>query len=98
MFFLCCCATTVYTGRSWPRSEVFGPRMFGSALGSADNGFIVADGRFANVSSIYDPDSLLTSTGIEPVHTPYGYISANFDYQVHSEACYAKGMNQPCYC
>ena len=36
--------------------------MFGSALGSADNGFIVADGRFANVSSIYDPDSLLTST------------------------------------
>ena len=56
--------------------------MFGSALGSEDNGFMVSDGRFANVSSIYDPKSLLTSTDITPVTNSYGYVSAKYDYQV----------------
>lgn len=58
--------------------------MFGSALGSADNGYQVADGRFTNVSSIYDPNSLLVSTLVSPVHNPYGYISGTFDYQVRA--------------
>eukprot|EP00904_Undaria_pinnatifida_P001214 jgi/Undpi1/11093/HiC_scaffold_30.g13391.m1 len=68
-------------GADWPQSEIFGPDMFGSAMGSADNGFLVSDGRFANVSSIYDPKSFLTSAGVTPVHNPYGYISAKYDYQ-----------------
>eukprot|EP00904_Undaria_pinnatifida_P001215 jgi/Undpi1/11094/HiC_scaffold_30.g13392.m1 len=68
-------------GADWPQSEIFGPSMFGSALGSEDNGFMVSDGRFANVSSIYDPKSLLTSADITPVTNSYGYVSAKYDYQ-----------------
>ena len=45
----CCCCCR------WYNSIIFDKDWFGSALGSPENDFLVSEGRFANISTIYDP-------------------------------------------
>ena len=67
---------------SWPSSPIFGPDMFGSALGSAEDQFQISDGWFAGITSAYDPDDVLADEDISPAHSPYGYVGAPYNYQV----------------
>jgi len=73
-----------HLGTSWPSSTVFGPDMFGSALGSPEKHFQISDGWFANITSAYDPESLLLRDweSISTNHNAYGLIDAAFNYQV----------------
>lgn len=68
----------------WPESTIFGNDMFGRAIGSAENNYQLTEGRFGNVSSIYDPDDTLVDSDISPYHNAYGYINAEYNYQVRS--------------
>ncbi|CAN0415124.1 unnamed protein product [Laminaria digitata] len=56
--------------------------MFGSARGSPDNQFQIADGWFANITSAYDPDHTLVGEGLATNHNPYGLVDANCNFQV----------------
>lgn len=56
--------------------------MYGSALGSPDNGYQISEGWFAGVKSIYDPDETFVDDLISPGHSIYGYIDAKFNIQV----------------
>lgn len=66
-------------------SEVFGPSMFGSAFGTAENSYQISDGCFANISSIYDPNQDFIPLALETTHNAYGYITSRYNYQVHAQ-------------
>ena len=74
-------------GTAWGSSEIFGPDMFGSASGSPEKNYQISDGWFADITSVYDPNSELLS-GSESIistnHNPYGFVDASFNYQVRS--------------
>lgn len=55
-------------------------------MGSADNGYQISDGRFGNISAIYDPYHNLPGNGLDigPHHNAYGYLSPTYNYQVRS--------------
>lgn len=69
---------------SWQGSAIFDDDMFGRAVGSADNGYQISDGRFGSISAIYDPHHNLPGNGLDmgSHHNPYGYLSAPYNYQV----------------
>lgn len=56
--------------------------MFGRAMGSNANSFQLAEGRFGDIDTIYDPDHSLVDSRIEPNHNAYGYVNAKYNYQV----------------
>ncbi|CAM9741762.1 unnamed protein product [Ectocarpus fasciculatus] len=68
-------------GPNWADSEIFSNDMYGSALGSPDNGYQISEGWFAGVKSIYDPDETFVDELISPGHSIYGYIDAKFNIQ-----------------
>ncbi|CAB1114279.1 TYR [Ectocarpus sp. CCAP 1310/34] len=72
-----------HLGTEWGDSEIFGPDMFGSALGSPDNQFQISDGWFSNISSVYDPagDLLSAEADISTNHNPYGFVGSTYNYQ-----------------
>lgn len=41
----------------WYESVIFDEDWFGPAAGSPENGYMLSEGRFANISTIYDPAS-----------------------------------------
>ncbi|CAB1104331.1 unnamed protein product [Ectocarpus sp. CCAP 1310/34] len=71
--------------RSWANSAVFSNDMYGSALGSPDNGDQISEGWFADVKSIYDPDETFLQEQINPGHSVYGYIDAKLNIQGEME-------------
>ncbi|CAM9782570.1 unnamed protein product [Ectocarpus sp. 12 AP-2014] len=70
-------------GPDWQGSPIFDDDMFGRAMGSADNGYQISDGRFGKISAIYDPHHDLPGNGLDigPHHNAYGYLSATYNYQ-----------------
>ncbi|CAN0307687.1 unnamed protein product [Ectocarpus sp. 6 AP-2014] len=72
---------SAWLGLEWYESEIFQPDWFGSAMSDVGNHFMVAGGRFGNVSTIYDPDDTLTNSRLKPTHNPYGYVSSPHNYQ-----------------
>ncbi|CAM9966345.1 unnamed protein product [Scytosiphon promiscuus] len=74
-----------HLGTRWTSSEIFGPEMFGSALGSPENGYQISDGWFANITSVYDPGGDLLSAdsdgAVTTNHNPYGFVDSSFNYQ-----------------
>ncbi|CAN0427685.1 unnamed protein product, partial [Ectocarpus fasciculatus] len=70
-------------GRDWQDSTIFDDDMFGRAMGSADDGYQIADGRFGKISAIYDPHHALPGNGLDigPHHNAYGYLSPTYNYQ-----------------
>lgn len=73
-----------HLGTDWGSSAVFGPDMFGSALGSLDTQHQISDGWFAGVQSIYDKDEKLLSEdpAISTNHNPFGLVDSTANYQV----------------
>ena len=71
-------------GTDWGSSEVFGPDMFGSALGSPDNQYQISEGWFAGIQSIFDKDDelLREDAAISTNHNPYGLVDSTANYQV----------------
>jgi len=61
---------------------IFSPDWFGDAMGKEENSFMVSEGRFGNVSTIYDPDHTLVDDRIVPSYNPYGYMTSASNYQV----------------
>ena len=51
-------------------------------MGKEENNFMVTEGRFGNVSTIYDPDRTLVDDRIVPSYNPYGYMTSASNYQV----------------
>lgn len=84
-------------GTSWMSSEIFGPDMFGSALGSPEKHYQISDGWFANITSAYDPKSILQgdSEVISTNHNAYGLVDATFNYQVRIGSGPARHGSQP---
>lgn len=72
-FLFVCCG-------SWADSAIFNADMFGRAMGSAENSYQVTEGRFGNISSIFDADHTLVD--MDSHHNAYGYLSPSFNYQV----------------
>ncbi|CAM9793594.1 unnamed protein product [Ectocarpus sp. 12 AP-2014] len=68
-------------GPDWADSVIFSNDMYGSALGSPDNGYQISEGWFADVKSIYDPDETFLQEQINPGHSLYGYVDARFNIQ-----------------
>lgn len=68
--------------RSWHESPMFADEMFGRTIGTPANDFQLQTGRFANITSVFDPDNALAGYGIDPLHTPFGYVGAEYDYKV----------------
>ncbi|CAB1103907.1 TYR [Ectocarpus sp. CCAP 1310/34] len=68
-------------GPDWADSVIFSNDMYGSALGSPDNGYQISEGWFADVKSIYDPDETFLQEQINPGHSVYGYIDARYNIQ-----------------
>lgn len=56
--------------------------MFGRAMGSAANSFQLAEGRFGDIATIYDPDHAFEDSIIQPNYNAYGYVNAKYNYQV----------------
>lgn len=75
---------SAHLGTDWGSSDVFGPDMFGSALGSLDNQHQISDGWFAGLQSIYDKDEELLSedAAISTNHNPFGLVDSTANYQV----------------
>lgn len=71
-------------GTDWGSSEVFGPDMYGSALGSLETQHQISDGWFAGIQSIYDKDETLLSddVAISTNHNPFGLVDSSANYQV----------------
>ncbi|CAN0323954.1 unnamed protein product [Pylaiella littoralis] len=65
----------------WYNSVIFDKDWFGSALGSPENSFMVTEGRFGNISSIYDPTRSIAKGAIRANHNPYGYVTSVRNYQ-----------------
>lgn len=61
---------------------MFADEMFGRTIGSPANDFQLQTGRFANITSIFDPDNALAGDDIDPLHSPFGYVGAEYDYKV----------------
>lgn len=75
---------SAHLGTSWGSSEIFGPDMFGSALGSPETHYQISDGWFANIESAHDKDMELLAEDV-PIttnHNPYGFVDSSFNYQV----------------
>ncbi|CAN0179965.1 unnamed protein product [Ectocarpus fasciculatus] len=72
-----------HLGTEWGESEIFGPDMFGSALGSPENQFQISDGWFSNISSVYDPagDLLIADADISTNHNAFGFVGSTHNYQ-----------------
>eukprot|EP00752_Nemacystus_decipiens_P006546 g5896.t1 len=76
-------------GHKWYNSVIFHEDWLGSAFGSPHNDFMLSEGRFANISAIYDPPlddadasrTLKYPPAIHPYHDPYGRINAPNNYQ-----------------
>lgn len=76
-------------GTDWGSSEIFGPDMFGSALGSPETQFQISDGWFAGVASAYDKDADLLSEDsfITTNHNAFGLVDGTYNYQVRPPPC-----------
>lgn len=61
---------------------MFGDNMFGRTAGSPDNDYQIQTGRFTNITAVFDPDNTLGGPEINPIHTPFGYLGASYDYKV----------------
>ncbi|CAM9366596.1 unnamed protein product, partial [Hapterophycus canaliculatus] len=72
-----------HLGSEWTSSEIFGPDMFGSAMGYPENDFQISDGWFADITSAYDPDGdlLIPEGSINTIRNPYGLVDGAFNYQ-----------------
>ncbi len=97
---ICSC---VSFGR-WYNSEIFSSDWFGDAMGREEDSFMVSEGRFGNVSTIYDPDHILVGDRIVPSYNPYGYMTSTSNYQVSDYAldknvnrcaCFRSGVESP---
>lgn len=67
---------------SWPDSDIFGTDMFGSAIGTLNDGHEISDGWFAGIKRAYDPHNTLVDEGIDTNHNVYGYVDAGYNFQV----------------
>lgn len=56
--------------------------MFGRAVGSKADSFQLVEGRFGDIATIYDPDHTLVDSRMQPNYNAYGYINAEYNYQV----------------
>lgn len=72
-----------FVGR-WYNSIIFDKDWFGSALGSPENDFMVSEGRFGNISTIYDPEKNIAKGGVKSNHNAYGYVTSTRNYQVRA--------------
>eukprot|EP00903_Cladosiphon_okamuranus_P013048 g12172.t1 len=68
-------------GDKWYNSIIFSEDWFGSAIGSPENSFMVSDGRFSNISTIYDPEKTIVRGGVRPNHNAYGYVTSTHNFQ-----------------
>eukprot|EP00903_Cladosiphon_okamuranus_P019564 g17994.t1 len=66
-------------GTEWMDSPIFDADMFGRAMGSAENGYQLTEGRFANIATILDAENNLP--GLHCQHNAYGYLGPTFSYQ-----------------
>lgn len=73
--------------KRWYNSIIFDKDWFGSALGSPENDFMVSEGRFANISTIYDPEKNIVKRGMKSNHNAYGYVTSICNYQVRASVC-----------
>lgn len=64
---------------------MFSSELFGSAYGTPENSYQIVDGRFPNVSSIYDPHGDLIDKWVTPSHNAYGYIGPTCDWTVRAQ-------------
>ncbi|CAM9608908.1 unnamed protein product, partial [Hapterophycus canaliculatus] len=68
-------------GEKWYNSILFDPEWFGSAIGNPENDFMLADSRFSNISTIFDPEGSLVGSTINTYHNAYGLVAALSNYQ-----------------
>lgn len=45
---------------------------------------MVSEGRFSNISTIYDPEKNIVKGGVKSNHNAYGYVTSTHNYQVRN--------------
>eukprot|EP00903_Cladosiphon_okamuranus_P009855 g9365.t1 len=65
----------------WYNSIIFDKDWFGDAIGDPENDFMVSEGRFGNISTIYDPEKNIAKGGVKSNHNAYGYVTSTKNYQ-----------------
>ena len=49
---------------------------------------MVSEGRFGNISTIYDPEKNIVRGGVKSNHNAYGYVTSTRNYQAREISCF----------